>query len=150
MSLALPPEVSGTPGDTDAVGSGESLPTSYAKLPGILTFSLFPAGFPSWLAAIRAVCFYLTTFAFAAPLFVAMLAAYPLVLMFDKYRRRAEHVINNIWAKLTTLFYYPVQIEGLENLPQGDQPAVYVSNHQSFLVSSAHYPLHAALHESTP
>ena len=30
-----------------------------------------------------------------------------------------------------------VQIEGAENLPAPDQPAVYVSNHQSFLVQSA-------------
>ena len=33
------------------------------------------------------------------------------------------------------MFYYPVQIEGLENLPAPNQPAVYVANHQSFLVS---------------
>ena len=49
-------------------------------------------------------------------------------------RRRAEHAINTVWAKLTTMFYYPVTIEGAENLPGPDQPAVYVSNHQSFLV----------------
>lgn len=49
-------------------------------------------------------------------------------------RRRAEHAINTVWAKLTTMLYYPVQIEGLENLPPINQPAVYVSNHQSFLV----------------
>lgn len=30
-----------------------------------------------------------------------------------------------------------VQIEGAENLPPPNQPAVYVSNHQSFLVQSA-------------
>jgi 1-acyl-sn-glycerol-3-phosphate acyltransferase len=32
------------------------------------------------------------------------------------------------------MLYYPVNIVGLENLPAADQPAVYVSNHQSFLV----------------
>lgn len=42
-----------------------------------------------------------------------------------------------MWAKLTTLFYYPVEIQGLENLPASNQPAVYVSNHQSFLVGAA-------------
>ncbi len=52
-------------------------------------------------------------------------------------RRRAEHAINTVWAKLTTLFYYPVEIQGLENLPAFDQPAVYVSNHQSFLVGAS-------------
>ena len=45
-------------------------------------------------------------------------------------------MVNNVWAKLTTLFYYPVKIVGLENLPGPDQAAVYVANHQSFLVSA--------------
>ncbi len=30
--------------------------------------------------------------------------------------------------------HLPSQIEGKENLPAKDQPAVYVANHQSFLV----------------
>ena len=90
-------------------------------------------GFPTWLAGVRATFFYLTTFAFATPLFLVMLAVYPFVLVLDKFRRRGEHVVNNIWAKLTTLFYYPVKITGLENLPASDQPAVFVSNHESFL-----------------
>lgn len=42
--------------------------------------------FPAFLAAIRAVFFYLTTFIFASPLFLCMLAVYPFVLLFDKYR----------------------------------------------------------------
>ena len=32
------------------------------------------------------------------------------------------------------LFAVLIQIEGAENLPPPNQPAVYVSNHQSFLV----------------
>ncbi|KAI7838407.1 hypothetical protein COHA_007811 [Chlorella ohadii] len=71
-----------------------------------------------------------------------MLAVYPFVLQFDKYRRRAEHAINTLWAKLTTMFYYPVQIEGLENLPAPNQPAVYVANHQSFLDIYTLFHLH--------
>ncbi|GAB4819901.1 hypothetical protein N2152v2_006947 [Parachlorella kessleri] len=90
-------------------------------------------GFPEWLATVRAIAFYVTTFAFATPLFTLMLVIYPLVLAFDKHRRRAEHFINNIWAKLTTLFYYPIKFEGLDNLPAANQPAVYVANHLSFL-----------------
>ena len=35
------------------------------------------------------------------------------------------------------MLYYPVQIEGLENQPAPTQPAVYVANHQSFLVRGA-------------
>lgn len=42
--------------------------------------------FPAFLAAIRAVLFYTTTFVFAAPLFLFMLLVYPYVLKFDKYR----------------------------------------------------------------
>jgi len=48
-------------------------------------------------------------------------------------RRRAEHVVNTLWAKLTTMLYYPVKITGLENLPGPNEPAVFVSNHESFL-----------------
>jgi 1-acyl-sn-glycerol-3-phosphate acyltransferase len=98
--------------------------------------------FPTWLAAVRAAFFYLTTFVFAAPLFFIMLAVYPAVMVFDKFRRRAEHAINTVWAKLTTLLYYPVKIVGLDNLPAYDQPAVYVSNHQSFLDIYTLFHLH--------
>lgn len=42
--------------------------------------------FPAFLAAIRAVLFYTTTFLFAAPLFCLMLLVYPYVLTFDKFR----------------------------------------------------------------
>jgi len=85
------------------------------------------------LAIIRAVCFYLTTFITAAPMFVVMLAIYPVVMLFDKYRRGGEHVINTLWSKLTTLLYFPVKISGLDNLPHSKEPVVYVSNHESFL-----------------
>ena len=50
--------------------------------------------FPTFLAAIRAVFFYVTTLIFASPLFICMLLVYPFVLMFDKYRcgaSRAPH-----------------------------------------------------------
>jgi hypothetical protein len=43
-------------------------------------------GFAVAMAATRAVLFYTTTFLFASPLFVVMLAAYPYVLLFDKFR----------------------------------------------------------------
>ena len=116
--------------------------------------------------------FYTTTFLLALPLFAIMLLLSPFVLLFDKHRRLAQHFVNNIWAKVSTLLYYRVQvkrpsqiplmlgtarnrigptylyagwqecmtpvhmmqIEGKENLPAADSPAVYVSNHQSFMV----------------
>ncbi len=46
-------------------------------------------------ATIRGICFYLTTFAFASPLFVVMLAVYPFVLIFDKFRYGRECVQVN-------------------------------------------------------
>lgn len=122
--------------------------THVVKASAAATTSDFHRSAPSqssfWtaVAGVRALCFYLTTFAFAAPLFVLMLAAYPFVMVFDKYRRRAEHSINTVWAKLTTFLYYPVQIEGLENLPAPDQPAVFVSNHLSFLDIYTLFHLH--------
>ena len=49
------------------------------------------------------------------------------------------------------MLYYPVRIEGLENLPAADQPAVYVSNHQSFLVCTSQRPRPPALrHRCSP
>ena len=110
-------------------GAGKTIPSKASK-------------FPQWIAAIRALLFYTTTFVFAAPLFVLMLAVYPIVMLFDKFRRRAEHAINTVWAKLTTLFYYPINIKGQENLPTHDQPAVYVSNHLSFLDIYTLFHLH--------
>lgn len=53
----------------------------------------YAGGLMKIVATIRGICFYLTTFAFASPLFVVMLAVYPFVLMFDKFRYDHEHVM---------------------------------------------------------
>ncbi|CAM6117018.1 unnamed protein product [Calypogeia fissa] len=82
---------------------------------------------------IRAICFYLWTFAVAFPLFFVMLGVQPFVLLLDKYRRKVQHIINRIWASLTILLFYKAEIIGRENLPSSDEAAVYVANHQSFL-----------------
>lgn len=82
---------------------------------------------------LRAVCFYLWTYILAVPLFVVMLVLQPFVLLFDKYRRKAQHVVNRIWASVTISPFYQAEIIGLENLPSSDEAAVYVANHQSFL-----------------
>lgn len=51
-------------------------------------------------ATIRGICFYLTTFAFASPLFVVMLAVYPFVLLFDKFRYGRECVqVNAVFVE---------------------------------------------------
>jgi 1-acyl-sn-glycerol-3-phosphate acyltransferase len=82
---------------------------------------------------IRGFCFYAVTSLTAIFLFVGMLIAHPFVLIFDRYRRKAHHLIAKLWALLTISPFVKVDFLGLENLPSADTPAVYVSNHQSFL-----------------
>uniref|UniRef100_A0A7N0V7E9 1-acyl-sn-glycerol-3-phosphate acyltransferase n=1 Tax=Kalanchoe fedtschenkoi TaxID=63787 RepID=A0A7N0V7E9_KALFE len=82
---------------------------------------------------IRGIFFYGVTSLSAIFLFIIMLGAHPFVLLLDRYRRRAHHLVAKIWATCTVTPFYKVQFEGLENLPKPETPAVYVSNHQSFL-----------------
>ncbi|KAL3138602.1 hypothetical protein ABBQ32_006368 [Trebouxia sp. C0010 RCD-2024] len=99
---------------------------------GSIPFNPSPEG-SAFLARIKGFLFYSFTLLLSVPLFVSMLVMTPFVLLFDKYRRSAQHFVNNVWAKASTTPFYGVKIEGAENLPPPDQPAVYVSNHQSFL-----------------
>ncbi|KAF6151950.1 hypothetical protein GIB67_010524 [Kingdonia uniflora] len=82
---------------------------------------------------VRGICFYTVTSFVAIFLFLLMLAVHPFVLLFDRYRRKAHHLIGKIWAKLTVFPFFKAELEGLENLPAPDVSAVYISNHQSFL-----------------
>lgn len=82
---------------------------------------------------VRGICFYMVTAIVAIFLFVLMMVAHPFVLLFDRYRRKAHHFIAKVWATLTVTPFFKVEFEGLENLPSHNTPAVYVSNHQSFL-----------------
>ncbi|KAK9665727.1 hypothetical protein RND81_14G131700 [Saponaria officinalis] len=81
----------------------------------------------------KGVCFYAVTAAAAILLFGLMVVAHPFVMLFDRYRRRAQHAVARTWATLTITPFIKVEFEGLEHLPGPDTPAVYVSNHQSFL-----------------
>lgn len=85
------------------------------------------------LAKARGVCFYAVTAINAVFLFVLMLVGHPFVLILDPYRRKFHHLVAKVWAILTIAPFYKVEFKGLENLPGPDVPAVYVSNHQSFL-----------------
>ncbi|KAE9608315.1 putative 1-acylglycerol-3-phosphate O-acyltransferase [Lupinus albus] len=82
---------------------------------------------------VRAACFYTVTAINALFLFVLMLVGHPLVLLFDRHRRKFHHFVAKVWAALTVAPFFNIKVEGLENLPPPDTPAVYVSNHQSFL-----------------
>jgi len=86
-----------------------------------------------FVAKIRAVAFYLWTLAIAVPLFVIMLLIFPFVMATDRYKRNAEHLVNNVWAVASTLPFFPVEIRGKENLPPPGQPVMFVANHQSFM-----------------
>ncbi|KDP38685.1 hypothetical protein JCGZ_04038 [Jatropha curcas] len=82
---------------------------------------------------VRGICFYAVTAITAIFLFVLMLMQHPFVLLLDRYQRKAQFFIAKIWARLTVAPFLKIKYEGLENLPSSDVPAVYVSNHQSFL-----------------
>lgn len=82
---------------------------------------------------VRGACFYAVTSFAAIFLFVLMLVGHPFVLLFDRHRRKFQHFVAKVWATLTVAPFFKIEFEGLENLPPPDTPAVYVSNHQSFL-----------------
>ncbi|XP_057514899.1 1-acyl-sn-glycerol-3-phosphate acyltransferase BAT2, chloroplastic-like [Actinidia eriantha] len=93
----------------------------------------YPLPAPGLGSKVRGICFYAVTAAVAIFLFVLMLVVHPFVLLFDRYRRKVHHLIAKIWALATVTPFLKVEVEGLENLPAPNTPAVYVSNHQSFL-----------------
>ncbi|GAB2223363.1 hypothetical protein Droror1_Dr00017504 [Drosera rotundifolia] len=81
----------------------------------------------------RGLCFYMVTAVLAICCIGPMLVVHPFVLIADPYRRGFQHLVARTWSTLTILPFIKVEYEGLENLPTPDTPAVYVSNHQSFL-----------------
>lgn len=87
----------------------------------------------TFFAHVKGLLFYLVTFALAVPLFATMLLLAPFVALLDPKRRRAQHFVNDWWAKASTAPFYRVRIVGAEKLPKANEPAVYVANHQSFL-----------------
>lgn len=88
---------------------------------------------PKFEAKLRGVCFYTITSISAIFLFIFMLLGHPFVLLFDRYRRKFHYFVAKLWATLTVTPFFKIEYQGLENLPSPDTPAVYVSNHQSFL-----------------
>nr|XP_043631975.1 1-acyl-sn-glycerol-3-phosphate acyltransferase BAT2, chloroplastic [Erigeron canadensis] len=82
---------------------------------------------------IRGIGFYTMTSFIAIFLFVVMVVGHPFVLLWDRYQRNFQHFVAKIWASLTIAPFFRLKIQGSENLPPKDSPAVYVSNHQSFL-----------------
>lgn len=111
-------------------------PPSLADADAIMA-ALAKAAHPSTLrvaaALAKGALFYAVTFTLAVPLFATMVLLAPAVAVLDPVRRRAQHWVNNVWAKVSTGIFYRVRIVGKENLPPANSPAVYVANHQSYL-----------------
>lgn len=103
---------------------------SYVML--LFTLFLFVAEI-QFTSRIRGILFYAVTSFVAIFLFMLMVAAHPFVLLFDRYRRKTHHLIAKTWSLLTVSPFFAIEFEGLENLPPPETPAIYVSNHQSFL-----------------
>ncbi|XP_076887456.1 1-acyl-sn-glycerol-3-phosphate acyltransferase BAT2, chloroplastic-like isoform X2 [Bidens hawaiensis] len=82
---------------------------------------------------VKGVCFYAVTSTVAIFLFILMVLGHPFVLLKDRYQRNFHHWIAKLWASMTVCPFFKIKIEGFENLPPKNLPAVYVSNHQSFL-----------------
>lgn len=95
--------------------------------------SAYPLSDITFGSKVRGIGFYVVTAIAAIFLIVLMIAQHPFVLLFDQYRRKAQFSIAKIWASLTVAPFFKIEYERLENLPPPDVPAVYVSNHQSFL-----------------
>lgn len=98
----------------------------------LFTLFLFVAEI-QFTSRIRGILFYAVTSFVAIFLFMLMVAAHPFVLLFDRYRRKTHHLIAKTWSLLTVSPFFAIEFEGLENLPPPETPAIYVSNHQSFL-----------------
>ncbi|KAM1478449.1 hypothetical protein ACFX2I_025872 [Malus domestica] len=93
----------------------------------------YPFPEPNMVSKLRGIGFCAVTAFNAIYLFVLMLILHPLVLLLDRYKRKAHIFIAKVWATTTVTPFVRIKYEGLENLPSPDTPAVYVSNHQSFL-----------------
>lgn len=46
----------------------------------------------------------------AVPLFVCMVAMTPLVMLFDRARRRPQHWVNKLWAQLSCGLFTRVKV----------------------------------------
>ncbi|QDZ19399.1 phosphate acyltransferase [Chloropicon primus] len=62
-----------------------------------------------------------------------MILAYPFVYLFDRKRRRFLHAVNRVWASLSIMPFFRVNVSGRDNLPPSTTGAVYVANHQSVM-----------------
>eukprot|EP00198_Chlamydomonas_reinhardtii_P005380 XP_001694716.1 lysophosphatidic acid acyltransferase [Chlamydomonas reinhardtii] len=84
------------------------------------------------LAKIRAIMFFAWSFLLSLPLFVTMMVMAPLVLAFDKYRRLAQHFVNNLWACASTAPFY--KVTDIYSLFHLQRPFKFISKTSNFLI----------------
>ena len=83
---------------------------------------------------VRGSLFYSWTGWLCLPLSIPVILAYPYVYLFDTYQRNFMDMIQKTWARTTTKFFFTTNVTGTENIVKlNGKPAVYISNHQSWL-----------------
>ena len=82
----------------------------------------------------RGSLFYSWTGWLCLPLSLPVILAYPYVYFYDRYQRSFMDNIQKLWARTTTKYFFRTHVVGTKNISKlnGD-PAVYISNHQSWL-----------------
>jgi 1-acyl-sn-glycerol-3-phosphate acyltransferase len=74
------------------------------------------------------------TLGLSVPFFVPMVLLHPLVMLFDRQRRRFHMMIQMLWMQVSlTAVRIRVKVKRRENLPPRATPVVYVANHASYL-----------------
>jgi 1-acyl-sn-glycerol-3-phosphate acyltransferase len=107
----------------------------YAVL-SLIPISFSTAALYRWgigdMEGFRGTAFYALTGWLCLPLSVGVFVAAPFVLAFDPDQRTFMDGIQKCWGRLTMLPFFQTQVEGADLLEHLG-PAVYVSNHQSWL-----------------
>ena len=82
----------------------------------------------------RGSLFYSWTGWLCLPLSLPVILAYPYVYFFDRYQRSFMDYIQKLWARTTTKYFFRTLVVGTKNISKlNGGPAVYISNHQSWL-----------------
>ena len=90
----------------------------------------------------RGSLFYSWTGWLCLPLSLPVILAYPYVYFYDRYQRSFMDYIQKLWARTTTKYFFRTHVVGTKNISKlNGGPAVYISNHQSWLDAYALFGL---------
>lgn len=80
------------------------------------------------------IVFLVVAYAWAIVLFIPMIIAHPFVLLFDRQSRRFHDFIAMTWMRMSLwTVRVKLNIINVHNIPDEEQPVVYVANHLSYL-----------------